>query len=202
MKIVQPWPIFIAGLLMFFVVAWFSLATVDFAGHATLSGFRTGGWFTLGFPFVLGCAFVYALFFAFIARRGKQIVAVGALFIVSSFLTYSGVVSALPSSRLPEIVGSNFVHRITVKRFRTFDSMNEGITVYGILSIPRDVMRAIVEDRQLIESQFRPLSFLSPIVEGTAIPEMGQVLQNDRTRVYYDEPTEMMYFCDHLQRRS
>jgi hypothetical protein len=191
-RISRPLPVTVIGLVCFLAVNWISLALVDFNGTPSIAAFKTGSWFVPGFPFFLEFGIAYGMVFAFVGRLTNSITAMIALFAVSGVLAYKSAIWQLPDSRLPAILGELKDSRIIVHRFRTVDSFRDGMTTYGVLSVPPDLLAPILELRQLRASESKSLSVFAMIFDDS-IPDAGTVYSNDRTRVFYDEATEKMY---------
>lgn len=192
MKLFRPIPVSVLGIVLGVTVAWFSLASIDYDGATNSTVFSSGGWFILGFPGVLMVAMSYAMAFAALARRTNSILSVVVLVALSGFLSYTFVVWELPSSRLREIVGDVTDPRINVQRLRTRDSFNDGETTYCVIALPRELLPAMIERKQLQMHEEGSLAFAAVLSDGN-LPEEGTVYANERMRAYYDSEHEILY---------
>jgi hypothetical protein len=169
------------GIVLGLIAAWFSLSSVDYDGATDTTRFTSGGWFILGFPFVLMGSMAYGAAFAALARRTNSLLSVVVMVALSGYLTYTFAVWQLPSSRLREIVGEMNDPRVAVKRLQTRGSFNDGDTTYCVIALPRDLLPKVLERERLQAKEEQSLRFASVVAEGD-LPSEGTVYSNDRMR--------------------
>lgn len=190
----QPFPLFVATIILVVIVFWFGLALAEVHPGKNGVTLQTGGWFYLGFPFVLGIAVACALAVAFVSRRARQIWVWLTLLPLSAFLAYGGGTRDFPGHRLPAILGIDSV--TTLHEYRVIDSFNDGNTTVGALEVLPDEFAAILKNRDLT-----PQSDLSrPMLGEDKYPDGLPTAFNDQLTVWYDAMGHQLYFRYHSRR--
>ena len=191
----KPYALFVATITLVAIVFWFGWALPEVHPGRKEVTLQTGGWFYLGFPFVLGIAFSCALGVTLAARKAGQVWVWLTLLPLSAFLAYGGATRDFPQHRLPVILGIDST-AITILTYRVVDSFNDGDMTFGTLEVSPEEFDAIVKNRDLT-----PRSDMSrPMLAEDRYPDGLPTASNDRLTVWYDAKEHRMYFQYHSRR--
>lgn len=188
----QPFPLFMATIVLIVIVYWFGLALIEI--HPWQAGpiFRTGGWFYLGFPFILGFAMACACAVTLVARRTSRMWVWVTILPLSVFLAYAGGTRDFPAHRLPVILGIDPT-ATNVIEYRVIDSFNDGDMIVGTLSISPAEFASIVKNRDL-----SPQSDMSrPALAQDRYPDGLPTAWNEQLTVWYDAVDRRLFFRYH-----
>jgi hypothetical protein len=189
----RPWPYSFAGFCLFILLAWISMAGLDFDGTLRASSFTTAGWFGLGFPFIAGVGVAFAAFVANLARRRHAVIACLMLALALGLLLVS-LHPSRPANRVSAIIGESAAKHVIIERLRVADSFNERQTTWGIISGPQDLLDAIVQHRSLEMSPQASLAPLRAMFPDDSLPEFGDVARDRRSIFYRDPGTGKIFF--------
>lgn len=176
-------------------VCWFGLALVEIDAGKSLMTLRTGGWFYLGLPFILGIAMACAFAVTVVARRTSRIWGWVTILPLSVVLAYAGGTRDIPSYRLPVLLGIDPT-ATSVLQYRVIDSFNDGDTIVGALDISPAEFASIVKDRDL-----SPQSDMSrPVLAQDRYPDGLPTAWNERLTVWHDAGNRLLFFRYHDRR--
>jgi hypothetical protein len=191
----QPLPLFVVTAILVVIVYWFGLALVEVHPGQPIPVLRTGGWFYLGSPFVVGLAVACAFMTTFVARRVSQLWIWLAILPLSVYLAYAGGTRDFPERRLPVILGTNPA-TTTDLEYRVVDSFNDGDMTVGALEVSPEEFAAIIKNRDLTPQ--RDMS--RPMLAEDKYPDGLPTASNDQLSVWYDATGHQMYFRYHSRR--
>lgn len=157
---------------------------------------RTGGWFYLGFPFILGIAMACAFAVTLVARSTSRIWVWVTILPLSVVLAYAGGTRDFPAHRLPAILGIDPT-ATNVIGYRVIDSFNDGDMIVGTLNISPAEFASIVKNRDL-----SPQSDMSrPALAQDRYPDGLPTAWNEQLTVWYDAVDRRLFFRYHNRQK-
>ena len=188
----QPISVFAATIGLIVIVFWFGLALVEIDAEKDSMILRTGGWFYLGFPFILGIAMACAFAVTLVARSTSRIWVWVTILPLSVVLAYAGGTRDFPAHRLPAILGIDPT-ATNVIGYRVIDSFNDGDMIVGTLNISPAEFASIVKNRDL-----SPQSDMSrPALAQDRYPDGLPTAWNEQLTVWYDTVDRRLFFRYH-----
>lgn len=185
------WGLFITGGVLFLIGMWFGMSTLHYKASESVFPFRTAGWFVIGFLFSDFAAGLFSGIFCLIAMKLHKTAWI-LMLIASSVFIYFSVNSALPYSRMANIIGKNAAGKVKLEELHTGDSFNDGEWAYGIMS---GNMNLITEYRVLKHE----ISIPHPnfIFKDYKLPETGDIYSDNHGYFYVSPENNKIYFYWH-----
>jgi hypothetical protein len=193
MSIFRPLPAFLSAFLLFVAWTWIGMAGIDYDGALRPSSFTTAGWFVLGFPVIGGIALAYAAFASFLIRKRCWITAC-AIFAVLVMLIGMTAYGSLPANRVAAIIGPDLARNVTIHRLHAMDSFNAGVTTFGVISGPEDLLHSIAEEQSLRLEETVTLYRFQFMFPEDSLPDYGPVYTDGRLTFYSCADTNRIYF--------
>jgi hypothetical protein len=193
----RPWSLTLSALVLSLVEYWISASDMDYSSPSSKFGLTTGGWFILCLPILMMFSVVFGFFFAMLAR--KLHLAIGWL----CFLAAGGTMlvsawrSALPMSRLADVVGIDLAQNTSIHRLVQISSLSDGTFTYGAISGADGLLDELILEHEL-ESSSGALhgSIYSVLFDADALPIHDKVYANDRLTCFRNRETGQIFFED------
>ena len=192
-ELFRPWPLFIGVMICFMVWCWFSMSGIDYQDNAPHFGYRTAGWFILGFPFLLGLGLVVALGVTFVARRAGNLISWTITAVAFGILISNAVVSSLPGNRLSSVVNVD-ASSVRIYRLMQMDSFNGGITTFAMIQGDDELFDRICQANKLRECPNSTPTFFNWLHDGEErFFDPVTSFENDQLTCYNDIDNQRIY---------
>jgi len=193
-KLLQPYSLTTAVLLLYFVWTWIDTSVIDYEPGRFDVGRRTAGWFVLGFPVILGIGLVIALPFAWISRKTNLHLGGLAMLLLFIPLILHAWERSSPEGRMQMALKLTPPPSTQILHLRRYDSFSDGTTTQGICTTTPEYVDALIAKHQLKTTEHAAAMAHVPGFPRYPEDRQASVYRNSLLEIYHDQQQGQLYY--------